>query len=99
MTTVDSWPKTLPMTSVGSWNSTTETHLIFITDCGKADDQRGGQSNLLGTRTTGVATSNNLVSFLITYNSTNLFVISKNELSNSPILQFTNLKCCKISLK
>ena len=28
MTTVDSWPKTLPMMSVGSWNSTTETHLI-----------------------------------------------------------------------
>ena len=27
MTTVDSWPKTLPMLSVGSWNSTTETHL------------------------------------------------------------------------
>ena len=33
MTTVDSWPKTLPMPSVGSWNSTTETHLssIFMT--------------------------------------------------------------------
>ena len=28
MTTVDSWPKTLPMMSVGSWNSTTETHLL-----------------------------------------------------------------------
>ena len=28
MTTVDSWPKTLPMLSVGSWNSTTETHLL-----------------------------------------------------------------------
>ena len=27
MTTVDSWPKTLPMPSVGSWSSTTETHL------------------------------------------------------------------------
>ena len=27
MTTVDSWPKTLPMPSAGSWNSTTETHL------------------------------------------------------------------------
>ena len=30
MTTVDSWPKTLPMPSVGSWNSTTETHLISL---------------------------------------------------------------------
>ena len=30
MTTVDSWPKTLPMPSVGSWNSTTETHLVSI---------------------------------------------------------------------
>ena len=29
MTTVDSWPKTLPMPSVGSWNSTTETHLLI----------------------------------------------------------------------
>ena len=29
MTTVDSWPKTLPMPSVGSWNSTTETHLVY----------------------------------------------------------------------
>ena len=29
MTTVDSWPKTLPMLSVGSWNVTTETHLVF----------------------------------------------------------------------
>ena len=29
MTTVDSSPKTLPMPSVGSWNSTTETHLLF----------------------------------------------------------------------
>ena len=29
MTTVDSWPKTLPMPSVGSWNSTTETHRMF----------------------------------------------------------------------
>ena len=28
MTTVDSWPKTLPKMSVGSWNSTTETHLV-----------------------------------------------------------------------
>ena len=27
MTTVDSWPKTLPMLSARSWNSTTETHL------------------------------------------------------------------------
>ena len=27
MTTVDSWPKTLPMPSAQSWNSTTETHL------------------------------------------------------------------------
>ena len=26
--------------------------------------------------------------------SYNLFVTSKNEFSNSPILQFTNLKCC-----
>ena len=30
MTTVDSWPKTLPMMSAGSWNSTTETHLLLI---------------------------------------------------------------------
>ena len=30
MTTVDSWPKTLPMPSIGSWNSTTETHLMWI---------------------------------------------------------------------
>ena len=30
MTTVDSWPKTLPMPSVGSWNSTNETHLPGI---------------------------------------------------------------------
>ena len=29
MTTVDSCPKTLPMPSVGSWNSTTETHLLY----------------------------------------------------------------------
>ena len=29
MTTVNSWPKTLPMPSVVSWNSTTETHLVF----------------------------------------------------------------------
>ena len=28
MTTVDSWPKTLSMPSVGSWNSTTETLLL-----------------------------------------------------------------------
>ena len=32
MTTVDSWPKILPMMSVGSWNSTTETHLLYIGD-------------------------------------------------------------------
>ena len=30
MTTVDSWPKTLPMTCAWSWNSTTETHLMYI---------------------------------------------------------------------
>ena len=30
MITVDSWPKTLPMPSVGSWNSTTETHLLHM---------------------------------------------------------------------
>ena len=29
MTTVDSWPKTLPMTCAWSWNSTTETHLLW----------------------------------------------------------------------
>ena len=29
----------------------------------------------------------------------NLFVTSKNETTNSPIHQFTNLKCCKMSLK
>ena len=29
----------------------------------------------------------------------NLFVTSKNEFSNTPFLQFTNLKCCKMSLK
>ena len=29
MTTVDSWPKTLPMLSAWSWNSTTETHLRY----------------------------------------------------------------------
>ena len=28
MTTLDSWPKTLPMPSAQSWNSTTETHLL-----------------------------------------------------------------------
>ena len=28
MTTVNSWPKTLPMQSARSWNSTTETHLL-----------------------------------------------------------------------
>ena len=28
-----------------------------------------------------------------------LFVTSKSEFSNSPFLQFTNLKCCKMSLK
>ena len=28
MTTVDSWPKTLPMPSAPSWNSITETHLV-----------------------------------------------------------------------
>ena len=27
---MDSWPKTLPMMSVGSWNSTTETHLLYV---------------------------------------------------------------------
>ena len=31
--------------------------------------------------------------------SYNLFVTSKNETTNSPIHQFTNLKCCKMSLK
>ena len=31
LTTVDSWPKTLPMMSVGPWNSTTETHLPATT--------------------------------------------------------------------
>ena len=35
MTTVDSWPKTLPMMSVGSWNSTTETHLMLISFSGR----------------------------------------------------------------
>ena len=30
MTTVDSWPKTFPMLSAWSWNSTTETHLVNI---------------------------------------------------------------------
>ena len=30
MTTVDFWPKTLPMPSVGSWNSTTKTHLLHM---------------------------------------------------------------------
>ena len=29
LTTVDSWPKTLPMPSVGWWNSTTSTRLLF----------------------------------------------------------------------
>ena len=29
MTTVDSWPKTLPMLSARSWNSTTKTHLLL----------------------------------------------------------------------
>ena len=33
MTTVDSWPKTLHMMSAPSWNSTTETHLMIITNC------------------------------------------------------------------
>ena len=28
-TTVDSWPKTLPMPSARSWNSTTKTHLVY----------------------------------------------------------------------
>ena len=32
MTTVDSWPKTLRMPSAQSWNSTTETHLAYITN-------------------------------------------------------------------
>ena len=31
--------------------------------------------------------------------SINLFVTSKNETTNSPIHQFRNLKCCKMSLK
>ena len=31
--------------------------------------------------------------------ASNLFVTSKNETTNSPIHQFTNLKCCKISFK
>ena len=31
LTTVDSWPKPLPMPSAHSWNSTTETHLIEST--------------------------------------------------------------------
>ena len=31
--------------------------------------------------------------------SYNLFLTSKNEFSNSPILQNSNLKCCKMSLK
>ena len=30
MITVDSWPKTLPMLSAWSWNSTTETHLTYM---------------------------------------------------------------------
>ena len=30
LTSVDSWPKTLPMPSAPSWNSTTETHLFNI---------------------------------------------------------------------
>ena len=29
LTTVDSWSKILPLPSVGSWNSTTETHLLW----------------------------------------------------------------------
>ena len=29
----------------------------------------------------------------------NLFMTSKNETTNSPIYQFLNLKCCKMSLK
>ena len=29
----------------------------------------------------------------------NLFMTSKNETTNSPIYQFRNLKCCKMSLK
>ena len=29
----------------------------------------------------------------------NLFVTSKNETTNSPIHQFTNFKCCKMSFK
>ena len=44
MTTVDSWPKTLPMPSAQSWNSTTETHLIYIVNSvlGAAQKVLGG---------------------------------------------------------
>ena len=50
MTTVDSCPKTLPMPSAPSWNSTTETHLTYtvsfrvlrnvVYDTGKKNDEK-----------------------------------------------------------
>ena len=35
MTRVKSWPKTLPIPSAQSWNSTTETHLLHRTKVGE----------------------------------------------------------------
>ena len=32
-------------------------------------------------------------------NPNNLFVTSKNQTTNSPIQQFTSLKCCKLSFE
>ena len=40
LTTVDSWPKTLPMLSARSWNSTTETHLLNIPNFWPTDTVR-----------------------------------------------------------
>ena len=42
--TVDSWPKTLPMPRVGSWNSTTETQLSKRHDFGCGVSSEGIQN-------------------------------------------------------
>ena len=49
-TTVDSWPKTLPMPSSQSWNSTTKTHLMCI-----PQDFMESAANIMGVACLGVS--------------------------------------------
>ena len=65
MTTVDSWPKTLPMPSVGSWNSTTETHLIASTETNATSKERSDTQLFGGGKFEVVALPGGFLTFLL----------------------------------